>query len=197
MDGELGKAETLEVARHVEECAECRARGQAYRALSREIEKYCETILPERNLRRLPLLRALAGAAAVIVLLAMTWVRLQRHAAPTSSVAVARVVAPAPADLAQTPTRGSRAARSTHASELVAAVSAPATHAVTVTGASITDDWDVSEPAIEIAIPAEAIFPPGAVPDGMSFVADVTVGPDGTAHGLRLRPELTGFEEGR
>jgi hypothetical protein len=52
----------------------------------------------------------------------------------------------------------------------------------------------LAEPAIEIAIPADAMFPPGAVPTGMSFMAELTIAADGTALqlGLHLRP--AGFE---
>jgi hypothetical protein len=50
------------------------------------------------------------------------------------------------------------------------------------------------EPVIEISIPAEEMFPPGAVPAGMGFAVDVAIGPDGSADGLRLRPRLAGFE---
>jgi hypothetical protein len=47
---------------------------------------------------------------------------------------------------------------------------------------------------IQIAIPADEMFPPGAVPEGMHFVADVTIAADGSAEQLRLRPRLAGFE---
>jgi len=50
------------------------------------------------------------------------------------------------------------------------------------------------EPVIQIAIPADEMFPPGAVPQGMHFIADVTISPDGSAERLRLRPRLAGFE---
>jgi hypothetical protein len=50
------------------------------------------------------------------------------------------------------------------------------------------------QPAIEIAFPADEMFAPGAVPDGIQFVADVTIAPDGSAERLRLRPRLAGFE---
>jgi hypothetical protein len=49
-------------------------------------------------------------------------------------------------------------------------------------------DWEAEEPAIQVAIPAEAMFPPGAVPEGMNFVADVSIGADGRVEQLRLRP---------
>jgi hypothetical protein len=51
-----------------------------------------------------------------------------------------------------------------------------------------------SEPVIQIAIPADEMFPPGAVPQGMNFVADVAIAADGSAERLRLRPRLVGFE---
>jgi hypothetical protein len=50
------------------------------------------------------------------------------------------------------------------------------------------------EPMIQIAIPADEMFPPGAVPEGMHFVADMTIAPDGSADRLQLRPRLAGFE---
>jgi hypothetical protein len=53
-----------------------------------------------------------------------------------------------------------------------------------------------AEPAIQIAIPDDAIFPPGAIPDGFEFVADVTIAPDGSTQRLQLQPELTGFQGG-
>ena len=48
--------------------------------------------------------------------------------------------------------------------------------------------WTPAEPAIQIAIPAAAMFPPGAVPEGLTFIADVTIAADGSAQRLRLRP---------
>ena len=47
---------------------------------------------------------------------------------------------------------------------------------------------------IQIAIPADEMFPPGAVPEGIHFVADLTIAPDGSAERLQLRPRLAGFE---
>jgi hypothetical protein len=50
------------------------------------------------------------------------------------------------------------------------------------------------ETAIQIAIPADEMFPPGAVPEGMHFVADLTIAADGSAERLRLSPRLAGIE---
>jgi hypothetical protein len=55
-------------------------------------------------------------------------------------------------------------------------------------------NWVATGPAIQIAIPAEAMFPPGAVPDGINFVAELSIAPDGSAQGLRLQPRLVGIE---
>jgi hypothetical protein len=45
-----------------------------------------------------------------------------------------------------------------------------------------------------MAIPADAVFPPGAVPEGVSFTADVSIGPDGSAQQIRFRPLMAGLE---
>jgi hypothetical protein len=41
--------------------------------------------------------------------------------------------------------------------------------------------------AIQIAIPAEAMFPPGAVPDGINFIVDLRIAPDGSVKQVSLR----------
>jgi hypothetical protein len=48
--------------------------------------------------------------------------------------------------------------------------------------------WTPTEPAIQIIIPGEAMFPPGAVPEGTVFVAELDIAADGSAQGLRLQP---------
>jgi hypothetical protein len=44
------------------------------------------------------------------------------------------------------------------------------------------------EPAVQIGIPAEAMFAPGTVPQGVSFSAELRLAADGSAHELRLQP---------
>jgi len=51
-----------------------------------------------------------------------------------------------------------------------------------------------AQPAVEVAIPADSMFPPGAVPEGINFIADVNFAPDGSARQMRLRPRLTAIE---
>ena len=53
--------------------------------------------------------------------------------------------------------------------------------------------WPNQAP-VYIAIPADALFPPGALPEGVAFVADVNLRPDGSAQRLQLQPQLVGFQ---
>ena len=39
--------------------------------------------------------------------------------------------------------------------------------------APVHSSWIAEEPTVEVALPADALFPPGAVPQGFSFIADV------------------------
>jgi hypothetical protein len=48
-------------------------------------------------------------------------------------------------------------------------------------------NWVSAKPPIRIAIPVEAMFPPGAVPEGITFIADLSIAPDGSVQGLRLQ----------
>jgi hypothetical protein len=47
--------------------------------------------------------------------------------------------------------------------------------------------WQATETAVQIAIPAEALFPPGALPKGMNFIAELRIAPDGSVSQIRLR----------
>jgi hypothetical protein len=67
-------------------------------------------------------------------------------------------------------------------------------HTLAARGPVPSAELQPAQPAIEIAIPMDAMFPPGAVPEGVSFVADVTLGADGSAERLRLQPRLLKFE---
>jgi hypothetical protein len=42
------------------------------------------------------------------------------------------------------------------------------------------------ENAVQIAIPADAMFPPGAMPKGLNFIAELSIAPDGSVKQIRL-----------
>jgi anti-sigma factor RsiW len=172
MDGELPDQEAAAVERHVGGCAECRASVASYDRASRGFAAYYDAVtqgaIEPKPRRRLPLwVPALVAATVAAVLLIALFPRSAKPVPVVMPVAEIRppVVTPA----AEKPLRP--VARH----HVVAHKKAPAA------------GWNVTEPAIQIAIPAEAMFPPGAVPDGVNYVASLSLA-DGSVQGLRLQP---------
>lgn len=192
-DGELADGEAAIVEQHVDVCSECRRRLDAYEKMSGMVNAYCDATLAsaERGGRsRWVPLGAAVGVAVTAMMLLFVHLRGGRLTAPSPAAVVntASVVA-APAII-----RG-------NAGNVHAAVSRKDRKRSAVLRAPDRDTSQnasqlPAEPAIQIAIPGDAIFPPGAIPDGFEFVADVTIAPDGTAQRLRLQPELTEFQGG-
>ena len=201
VDKELSDNDAAAVERHLQGCPECRDRSDTYLQLSGAFDRYCDAYWgaviaskPGRKLtRRVRTISgsvAVAAAVAMFFLLAARW-RVQ-PAAPTA--------APIP-----TITNVAKTLPSAHAAPPARAIIRPVARIARRRGAeqakqaaaqrpSEETSWLASEPAVEIAIPADAIFPPGAVPEGVGFTADVTIAPDGSARQVRLRPQLTEFE---
>jgi hypothetical protein len=152
LDQELTDGEALEVERHVGQCAECALAVSSYREIS-EAFLNCYAMAPPgklaRNLRRWA---AVASAAAAALLLAAVVARPHQQPAPALPHAL---TAPAMA-FEKTPVR-------------IVAVRA---HRVPAPK-PVRAQWTAAEPTVEVALPADALFPPGAVPAGFSFIADV------------------------
>jgi anti-sigma factor RsiW len=201
VDKELSDNDAAAVDRHLQGCPECRDRLDTYRQLSGAFDRYCDAYCdavtaskPGRKLARRVLTIsggvAVAAALAMFFLLAARW-RVQ-PAAPSATpiptvIDVAKTLPPAhaaqPAPAVIRPVARIARRRGTEQAKQAAAQRP-----------SEETSWLASEPAVEIAIPADAIFPPGAVPDGVGFTADVMIAPDGSAQQVRLRPQLTEFE---
>jgi anti-sigma factor RsiW len=176
LDRELPEEEAADVERHLQECAQCRGRLAAYEQVSGAFHAYCDSIVASRPRRRLPRWAALASgavAAAAVLFLAFPRARVERGAPliPPAAAPSAAIVETAPVPITAVPRRHTAARRRYQEANLP-----PAGH------------------DIQITIPADAIFPPGAVPEGVNFTADVTIAPDGSARQIRLQPRLTGFE---
>ena len=213
MDGELPESESAELERHLRACTECHNRLAAYKRASGAFDAYCEATFAAETRRRssrwLPAAVAVGAAAAVIAaLLILPHRRVAqlppRVSPPAEAAHVAAqsaeraVMAANPADaaypVASTMNRASRrhvgaavprgrnVERETASAPLV-----PSSQARSLSPFP-------SQPPIEIAIPADAMFPPGAVPPGMSFTAELTIAADGSPEQLGLRPRLAGFE---
>jgi hypothetical protein len=187
LDRELPDNEAAGIERHVQGCAECRTRLEAYKEVGRALDAYCGPESPS-SARRTPQLwsPALAGVAAAIALL-LTFPRgstVERLPLQTSMVS--------PSVAVETPPAALNTTRPDHAySNDVPPNGVPrnkksaARHVAPY--ASLAAVWAPPAPAVQVVIPAAAMFPPGAVPEGVSVTAEFTVTADGSAQGLRLR----------
>ena len=192
-DGEVSAVEASEIARHVSECAECRTCAAELRSVSGKFAKYCEAVLQasahsEASWRK-PVL--LAAAAAIILVLVFTY-SLRPVAppvlAPSETASVVRNSQPVRSAVERASGGEKRDVQSRHKRRARATALVQA-RADTQSGRSASE-----EPALRIAIPAEAIFAPGTLPDGMIFVADLSIGADGRVEQLRLVPQPVPFE---
>jgi len=177
LDGELAAGEAAEVERHVGACAECCSRLRTYERLSHCVEAYCDAKLDASTPRTVMPGKSVllgAGAAAVVAMVALLVVVPRLRDVPRSTV-IPRAEAPAIV-VAQTAHATVAPVKKTHRR----AAAAPAQVRET--------NWLPAEPAIRIAIPAEALLPPGAVPAGVTFVADVRIAPDGSARQMIVWP---------
>ena len=196
LDRELPEDEASKVEQHLRSCTECRGSLAAFQQASSAFDAFCDRAVALEKPRGLRPWIAVAAVAAAAVLFATLSLRqaekppaysLVAHSLTTSSPEAA--VGPAAAAELAPPRHAIDTLRRRHAippvpAEAVNAVRAPAQNPVFLSG----------EPAIEISIPAAAIYPPGAVPEGVNFIADFTVAADGSAQPARLRPTLIGFE---
>lgn len=172
MDGELAENEAAEIDRHVGVCEECRAQLSAYDEVSRGFAAYYDaatrTATAAEAHRKLPRWVPIAAATAVAAVLLLAL--LPRPTKPVPAVPQA-ALAPAPA-VHETKTKPNPAAKRHVAARRKTSVA----------------NWAMAEPAIQIAIPADAMFPPGAVPEGVTYIANLSFAADGSVQGFRLQP---------
>jgi anti-sigma factor RsiW len=173
MDGELPEHQGFAIEQHTSACAACQRRVAAYKEASLGFAEYYRAVtnrpaavkVRPRVPRWVPVI---AGAAAAVVLVLALLPR------PVNSVPLA------PLPIAVGPG--------------IAQVSPPTSvaqveHRQTNTKRKARSaTWVMSEPAIQIAIPADAMFPPGAVPEGVNYVASLSLAADGSVQGIQLQP---------
>lgn len=171
LDEELPQEEAAEVARHVEGCAECRSEREAYERVSRNFDVYCEAVMIAKTRHGMPRrVPALAGAVVVVAVLFLSFPRARMEPRPAPSPVTAAIPIKV---LDATPTPSKKVRRP---------------HPPVGRVQEQIDRWRPAESAVQIAIPAEAMFPPGAMPEGMNIIAEVSIGADGSVERLRLRP---------
>jgi Putative zinc-finger len=168
LDNELPDAAAAAMDQHVVACRECREQADAFRRVSRSFAVYARAVPPlaaSSSRRWLLVPAAVAAAMLAVVLLwprgpANTRLQVRRR----ETVAPIPVVAPHETAIA------------VHRSRVRRRLPKPAAA------------WQPVEPTIQIVIPADALFPPGAFPEGVGFVADLRLATGGSVGGLVVRP---------
>ncbi len=213
LDHELAEPEAAAVERHLRACEDCRRRVAAYERMANALNAWCDATVAAslvssvpgtaRVCKRLPrwvTVVAAAAAAIAVLFLALPHRSIEHPAQRVQMPAGSGLSAPTPAGV--TPAAGvrksdiydhsvaairrapvntpslMRATPKMPAEQLQAAAPAVLQHA----------ERQFARPAIQITIPAEAMFPPGAVPPGVNFTASLTIAADGSAQGLVLEP---------
>jgi anti-sigma factor RsiW len=197
LDRELRAENAAEVERHLELCAECRSRVEEYRhvtaAFDRYCDAYCETAMASRLNRKQPrrVVARWEAAALVAAAIAAMFLFVARAHVELSPAGAAPIVAtPGVSSVVSQTNQPADGRQNTQTMNVSAAQRGRTSASPEIYDASGL----AGEAAVEIAIPADAILPPGAVPEGVSFGADVTIAPDGSAQQIRLTPQLTEFE---
>jgi hypothetical protein len=189
LDQELDHAEVARLEQHLKGCADCRQQLSRYEQASNLFHAYCDAALvaaQARRERRRWMVPVISGAAVAALAAGILLFFLHPKAKTPSLPGTAKTAPPAAFETA--PPLAPPLAPGTPLQVHRRRVPPPTRRELA--------DWVPAEPAIEIAIPADAMFPPGAVPDGLSFTADVSFAPDGSAQQMRLRPRLVNFERG-
>jgi Putative zinc-finger len=199
LDRELPEAEAADVEQHLQACAECRGRLAAYQQASSNFEAYCDLAIAPEMRRRLPRWILVASAAAAVAVAVLLFATLPRgrveqpptHSPPTHSSTKnsPQTAGPGVASEVAPPMNSIKTAHRRYAVAPVQTETGNAAPTL-IQNATLLP----AEPAIEISIPADAMYPPGAVPEGVNFIADLTVAADGSAEPVRLRPRRIGFE---
>jgi len=182
IDGELSESEASVVEQHVQVCADCRKRVSAYHDVSRGFAAYYTAAIHKapaaspKSEHRIPRWIPLAMAAAAVAVVALLlFPRAQKHA--SAAPQIAKAVSPVAVEPSAKAVEPARPTQPRVAKTHKAAHRQP-----------IHEDWAIAQPGIQIAIPADAMFPPGAVPEGVAYIANVSFAADGSVQGFRLQP---------
>ena len=176
LDRELLSEEVAGVESHIEGCEECRDRLAGYELVNQTFDAYCDEVMAAKTCRPIPHwvpVLASAAVAAVVMFLAFPEKRMEPPSVLTPTITAVSVHAPMP--VLAPPAPGPAPRKKMHRRHAVPAAEERAVK------------WRPTETAVQIAIPAEAMFPPGAMPKGLNFVAELSIAPDGSVKQVRLR----------
>ncbi len=177
LDEELSPIEAAAVARHVESCESCRARFASLQNAGENFRLYRDAIFAANSKPEFSRWAPALASAALVAAAALFLFFPHKHAAAPPPIPAPIVAATKePATPPQPASPESRAPRKTSHPRRA---SSPQPRA--------TATWHPTETAVQIAIPADAMFAPGAVPPGMNFIAEMSIAPDGSIRQVRLR----------
>lgn len=173
IDDELSVEEAERVERHLSECNECRERLARYKDVSKGLVAYCEVVARENapDKKQRWTVPVLSLVAAVIVVFFLAWTRSEKPIVQTPEVLTASIPA-------------------VEKNEIKPALVKPIRRRHRVATKEIsrqTGNWRSTGGAVQIAIPADSMFAPGAVPQGMNFIAELRIAPDGSVEQVLLR----------
>lgn len=213
IDGELETDAALEVERHLSLCETCSAKVDQYREVSRAFAAYHAATPMEKSrsgFRWLAGAAALGVAAAIILWVLPLPMEQLRLEPPRAAQPPAMALEIRPPKAAQPPAMATELQPRASAAPLPLSLAAPikmARRQSVVTSESPRQPgwqtqatwqsqaarqspatWQGLEPSVEIAIPGDALFAPGAVPPGFNFAADLSIGGDGSPRVLRVQP---------
>ena len=187
LDGELSIDEAEYLEQHLGACLACRSEVEACKKVSVAVQAYWHAATSSGThraapLRVLPYIGAAAAAAALVFFLLRPHPRLLEPAVQPAPATYSVVAVPDAKPASPAPSPHIKPLRVRHSAG---------------SPQSSPTNWPPGESAVQIAIPAEALFPPGAVPQGVAFVVDLSIAPDGSPQRLRLEPQLIQFERSR
>jgi hypothetical protein len=193
LDRELPADEAADIERHLKMCAECRKRADAYERASAAFNTYCNALSAAKTHPRTlrPKLAAVGAVAAVLALAFLAHYSRTQIAPPQPQVSAVEATGPRTA-----PVGRATAAASPRQLSPIQESSIRKVHRQNLVAAAQRQDANPlpAGPTVQITIPAEAVLPPGAALAGENFVVDFSIAPDGSAQGIRLQTQLTGFE---
>jgi len=170
LDHEVPEHRASEIERHLPACPECLALVSRYEGVSSAFALYCRALAGPRVRRRNSAWKWIAAAAAAVALGVV--IRPGNHVDHLALRPPAAIEAPGFA-FHRTPVAVRRTGVPKRARQVAAQRANP---------------LRLTEPEIQVVIPAEDLFPPGAVPAGFQFIADVSIAADGLPQIIRLRP---------
>jgi hypothetical protein len=199
MDRELPQEEAVGVECHVLNCVVCRQQLDQFVRISNELGAFCQAVTAPRK-RGLSRRRIAVSTAAAATIVAAVFLTFPRWRSEETAFHPQVSVPSLPITTAENALQAKPLQTNSHSARRPRTRTTPAGAESVFSMVDSKPRGDAApiivEPSVEIAIPADAVLPPGAAPEGIIFVGAFTIGPDGSAQQLRIEPQLIGFERG-